>query len=83
VTAAPAWRTSSPAASWCSRCGGSRPMGCWHGRRSSERGFEGYVAKDEASPYEGGPTRLKVKEKGWTVEDDRWQRRISAAPSAR
>jgi ATP-dependent DNA ligase len=41
-----------------------------------ERGYEGYVAKDEASAYEGGPTRrrLKVKQKGWTVEDDRWRR---------
>jgi ATP-dependent DNA ligase len=29
-----------------------------------ERGYEGYVAKDEASAYEGGPTRrwLKVKQ---------------------
>jgi bifunctional non-homologous end joining protein LigD len=29
-----------------------------------ERGYEGFVAKDEASPYEGGPTRrwLKVKQ---------------------
>jgi ATP-dependent DNA ligase len=46
-----------------------------------ERGFEGYVAKDEASPYEGGATRrwLKVKQKDWTDAGDRWQRRISAA----
>lgn len=31
-----------------------------------ERGYEGYVAKDEASPYLGGPTRswLKVKQTG-------------------
>jgi ATP-dependent DNA ligase len=31
-----------------------------------ERGYEGCVAKDEASVYEGGPTRwwLKVKQKG-------------------
>ena len=38
-----------------------------------ERGYEGYVAKDEASAYKGGPTRrwLKVKQKGWTVEEDR------------
>ena len=44
------------------------------------RDFEGLVAKDEASLYEAGPTRrwLKVKQKGWTVEEDRWQRRISA-----
>ena len=45
-----------------------------------ERGYEGLVAKGEASPYEAGPTRrwLKVKQKSWTVEEDRWQRRISA-----
>jgi ATP-dependent DNA ligase len=42
-----------------------------------ERGDEGYVAKDEASAYEGGPTRrwLKVKQKHWTVEEDRWAQR--------
>ena len=42
--------------------------------------YEGLVAKDETSLYEAGPTRrwLKVKQKGWTVEEDRWQRRISA-----
>ncbi len=47
------------------------------------RGYEGYVAKDEASAYEGGPTRrwLKVKQKDWTVAEDRWQRRISRAPA--
>jgi ATP-dependent DNA ligase len=45
-----------------------------------ECGYEGYVAKDETSPYETGQTRrwLKVKQTGWTVEEDRWQRRISA-----
>jgi ATP-dependent DNA ligase len=45
-----------------------------------ERGYEGYVAKDEASLYEAGATRrwLKVKQPGWTVAEDRWQRRISA-----
>jgi len=43
-----------------------------------ERGYEGYVAKDEASAYEGGATRrwLKVKQPGWTDEEDRWRRRI-------
>jgi bifunctional non-homologous end joining protein LigD len=43
-----------------------------------ERGYEGYVAKDARSQYEGGPTRrwLKVKQRGWTVEEDRWRRRI-------
>jgi len=42
--------------------------------------YEGLVAKDEASLYEAGTTRrwLKVKQKGWTVEEDRWQRRISS-----
>jgi ATP-dependent DNA ligase len=41
-----------------------------------ERGYEGYVAKDEASAYEGGPTRrwLKVKQTDWTVEEDGWRR---------
>ena len=45
-----------------------------------ERGYEGLVAKDESSLYEAGPTRrwLKVKQKGWTDEEDRWQRRISS-----
>jgi len=44
------------------------------------RGYEGYVAKEEASVYEPGPTRrwLKVKVPGWTLAEDRWQRRISA-----
>jgi len=48
-----------------------------------ERRYEGYVAKDEASPYTGGATRrwLKVKVPGWTVEEDRWRRRISVARS--
>jgi hypothetical protein len=33
-----------------------------------ERGYEGYVAKDAASAYEGGATKrwLKVKGPGWT-----------------
>jgi ATP-dependent DNA ligase len=41
--------------------------------------YEGLVAKEEASLYEPGPTRrwLKVKQKGWTLAEDRWQRRIS------
>jgi ATP-dependent DNA ligase len=42
------------------------------------RGYEGYVAKDEGSVYQGGPTRrwLKVKQQGWTDAEDRWRRRI-------
>ncbi len=49
-----------------------------------KREYEGYVAKAEASLYEPGPTRrwLKVKHRDWTVAEDRWQRRISAAASA-
>jgi bifunctional non-homologous end joining protein LigD len=41
--------------------------------------YEGLAAKDESSLYEAGPTRrwLKVKQKGWTVDEDRWRRRIS------
>jgi len=48
-----------------------------------ERGYEGLVAKDEASAYESGRTRrwLKVKQKDWTVEEDRWLRTISVASS--
>ena len=44
------------------------------------RGYEGYVAKEETSVYEPGPTRrwLKVKQKGWTVTEDRRQRRSSS-----
>jgi bifunctional non-homologous end joining protein LigD len=45
-----------------------------------ERGYEGYVAKDETSVYEGGPTRqwLKVKQKDWTDPEDRWRRLMTA-----
>jgi ATP-dependent DNA ligase len=41
-------------------------------------GYEGLVAKDEASVCEGGATRrwLKVKQKDWTVAEDGWRRRI-------
>jgi bifunctional non-homologous end joining protein LigD len=41
-----------------------------------QAGFEGYVAKDEASPYVGGVTRswLKVKVPGWTDPEDKWKR---------
>src|SRR4030095_13842922 len=46
----------------------------------TERGYEGYVAKDEASVYEGSATRrwLQVKARGWTVAEDRWRRRAPA-----
>jgi ATP-dependent DNA ligase len=41
-----------------------------------ERGYEGFVAKDDTSPYEGGPTRrwLKAKQTNWTVAEGRWRR---------
>ena len=44
-----------------------------------ERDYEGYVAKDETSTYEGGPTMrwLKLKQTGWALAKDRSQRRIS------
>jgi hypothetical protein len=43
-----------------------------------ERRYEGYVAKDEASVYEGSATRrwLKVKVPDWTVAEDRWRRHL-------
>jgi hypothetical protein len=55
-----------------------------------ERGYEGYVAKDERSVYEGGATRrwLKVVP-GWTDPEDRWRRvrwalvSLGARPSLR
>ena len=42
-------------------------------------GYEGYVAKDETNPYVGGLARawLKVKQPGWTLAEDRWQRRMA------
>jgi bifunctional non-homologous end joining protein LigD len=49
-----------------------------------EHGYEGYVAKDDASIYDGGATRrwLKVKQPGWTSAEDGWQRRILREGSA-
>jgi hypothetical protein len=48
-----------------------------------ERGYEGYVAKNEASVYEGGATRrwVKVKQKDWTVKEDGWRWRMNLAPA--
>jgi len=45
------------------------------------RDYEGLVAKEEAILYEARPTRrwLKVKQPGWTVAEDRWQRRRISA----
>jgi bifunctional non-homologous end joining protein LigD len=49
-------------------------------REVLERGYEGLVAKDDASPYAGGITRLwlKVKVPGWTDPEDRWRRQLAA-----
>ena len=46
------------------------------------RDYESLVAQDEASPYEAEPTcrRLMVKQRAWTEQVDRWQRRIGARP---
>ena len=43
----------------------------------------GLIAKDEASQYVRGRTTrwLKVKQKDWTVEEDRWRRTISVTRS--
>jgi ATP-dependent DNA ligase len=52
------------------------PEGLEAWKQVIERGYEGYVAKDEASPYVGGVTKswLKVKVPGWTDPEDRWKR---------
>jgi hypothetical protein len=52
------------------------PDGLYAWRQVVERGYEGCVAKDEASGYEGGPTNggLRVKVPGATEADDRWRR---------
>jgi bifunctional non-homologous end joining protein LigD len=49
-------------------------------RQVIECSYEGLVAKDEASVYESGRTKrwLKVKQKDWTMTEDRWQRRMFA-----
>jgi ATP-dependent DNA ligase len=46
-----------------------------------ERGYEGYVAKDEASAYEAGATRrwLKVKQQAGPSRRTAWRRRVGAA----
>lgn len=45
-------------------------------RQVVERGYEGYVGKDERSTYGGGATKswLKVKQRGWTDAEERWRR---------
>ena len=44
-----------------------------------ERGYEGYVAKDEASAYDVGATArwLKVKQPDWAVAGGGWRRRVA------
>jgi hypothetical protein len=50
-----------------------------------ERGYEGLMAKDEASLYVAEPTkrRLKVKVLGWTVSDDPRRRGMSQKAARR
>ena len=82
TSGAPVRRTSSSAASSYCRCAAREEwLDAW--AEVIAHDYEGLVAKQEASLYEAGPTRrwLKVKQKGWTIEEDRWQRRISAAPT--
>jgi ATP-dependent DNA ligase len=78
VIGAPAWRVAWPGADLVFPVRRLAPDGLAAWQRVVERGYEGYVAKDAASAYEGVPTRrwLKVRQ-GWTVEEDRWQRQIS------
>lgn len=66
----------SPGASWSSRCGGWRRRAWRPAGKVIERGYEGYVAKNEASVYEGGPTNgsSRVKVPGATEADDRCRR---------
>ena len=85
MIAAPGCRTSPPGSELVFPVRRLMSDGVEAWRQVVERGYEGYVAKDESSVCEGGPTRrwLKMKQKGWTVEEDRWRRRISVAPPAR
>ena len=64
-----------------SQCGGQSPDGLEAWKQVIARGYEVYVAKDEASVYEPGPTRrcMKVKQKDWTVKEYGWRRRMNLA----
>jgi ATP-dependent DNA ligase len=78
VIGPPGWRTSSRNSDLVfalPRLAADR-LEAWN--QVIERGYEGYVVKNEAGVYDGGPTRrwLKVKQKDWTVADDGWRRRI-------
>ena len=65
-----------PALSGSSPCAGLTSNGLVAWGEVLQAGFEGYIAKDEASPYVGGVTKswLKVKLPGWTYPEDRWRR---------
>jgi hypothetical protein len=54
VIAAPGWRTSSPAAKLVFPVRRLAPDGREARKQLVERGYEGYVAKDEGSAYEAG-----------------------------
>jgi hypothetical protein len=64
-----------------SQCGGQSPDGLEAWKQVIARGYEVYVAKDEASVYEPGPTRrcMKVKQKDRTVKEYGWRRRMNLA----
>jgi ATP-dependent DNA ligase len=51
------------------------------GTKVKRGGWEGLVAKDEASPYVGGRTRdwLKVEQANWTGGEHRWRRPLSVS----
>jgi ATP-dependent DNA ligase len=80
VIGAPDWRTSSRTATSCSPVRRLAANGLEAWAQVLERGYEGWVGKDAASPYRGGVTRswLKVKVPGWTDAEDRWKRRLTA-----
>jgi ATP-dependent DNA ligase len=61
VAAEPVRRTSAPAASWCSRFRRLAADGLEAWRQVVERGYEGYVAEDEASAHTSTPTRAWLR----------------------
>jgi bifunctional non-homologous end joining protein LigD len=50
-----------------------------------ERGYEGLVAKDEASAYRGGRTLswLKVRQRDYRVEERGWSQDVDRSPKRR
>jgi hypothetical protein len=54
----------------------AQPTTGWTRGHTLASGFEGYVAKDQLSPYRGGVTRswLKAKVPGLTDPEDKFKR---------